>query len=328
MKPWLWIPPKLAHDWGSVGLRVFSKFSPQRENRWKHLSWRHLKFPNPLGVAGGVDKNAKQILAWQHLGAGFIEVGTVTPLPQLANQGSVIARDIASQTLWNRLGFPNDGADIVLKRLRDLKSRRVPLFINVGKNRTTALEDAHKDYSKLLLQFQDVADVFVVNISSPNTEGLRDLLKPQNLNAFLKQIFATRCPKPILLKLSPDMSEMEMESLIEASLECGIAGWILTNTTLKRWAGCPYPSEGGVSGQFLKSHSVDCLRTFLKILGDRKGDRLVVSVGGVMTADDVNERLLMGADLVQAYTALVFEGPGFFDQVRRAQRHDRPHTSS
>ncbi|MGE3974409.1 MAG: quinone-dependent dihydroorotate dehydrogenase [Bdellovibrionales bacterium] len=317
MKPWLWIPPKLAHDLGPMGLNFYAKFTPPVESQWKSVTWGNLKFRNPVGIAGGVDKNARQISAWKHFGAGFLEIGTVTPQAQKPNPGRVILRDVSSRTLWNRLGFPNDGAGAIKARLKTVtRTADMPLFVNIGKNRITDLEDAHKDYTHLIEEFQGLADAFVINISSPNTSGLRDLLKSENIDLFLKNVSEKPSSVPLLLKLSPDMDESQMEALLSASLKQNISGWILTNTTLDRWNGSPYPAEGGVSGQFLNAKSKLCLKRFLRLLGSEKKDRLVISVGGIMTPKDVEERLEIGADLVQAYTALIYEGPMFFDRVR------------
>ena len=292
---------------GPLGLNFYAKLTSPVNPHWKSFNWRNLHFRNPLGIAGGVDKNARQILAWQHFGAGFIEIGTVTPEAQKANPGTVILRDPHSRTLWNKLGFPNEGAIAIKNRIQKLpRPYQTPLFINIGKNRITPIEHAHVDYARLLREFEDVADAFVINISSPNTEGLRDLLKKENIHTFLSKVSKVQNKVPLILKISPDVDFAQLETLISASLENQIAGWVLTNTTLGRWPNSPYPREGGVSGEFLREHSREFLRSFIKLLGSRKADKLVVSVGGVMSAEEVKVRLDLGADLVQVYTCLLY----------------------
>ena len=292
--------------------------------RLEPLSWRGLEFPNRVGVAGGVDKDAQNVRAWWGLGAGFLEVGTVTPLPQPGNTPPVVDRDVAHEALWNRLGFPSQGVAKVKERLA--KVRRpfaAPVFANVGKNAATPLELAHLDYVKLIGELRGLVDGFVVNVSSPNTKGLRDLLKPDRLREFLKPILAVK-REPILLKLSPDVLDEELSQVLEISAELGIDGWVLTNTSQGIREGLNFPKEGGVSGRPLAACSKRLLRRTLELLGPKREGRLIVSVGGIMNGADVRERLGLGADLVQAYSALIFEGPFFFRKVARWQRANPP----
>jgi dihydroorotate dehydrogenase len=319
MKPWLWLPPQQAHDWAPFFVNSYAKLVSPKICEWNPLEWRGLKFPNRLGIAGGVDKDALACDSWIKLGAGFVEVGTVTPLPQSANPGPTVCRDINRLALWNKLGFPSRGADFVKQRL-ERSSRAAPLFVNIGKNRATPNEEAASDYARLAKVFTGVADALVINVSSPNTQGLRDLQQREALHQILRATTQARgtWPTPILLKLSPDISAQELEDIFDVSLSNNIDGWILTNTTRSRPAGINFPVEGGLSGSPLAEIAKELLRKASGILGSKKGDRLLVSVGGVMTAQDVQERLDMGADLAQVYSALIFSGPNFFGHVGSA----------
>jgi len=327
MRPWLWISPALAHKLSPPLLNGLHFFTPSsKPPEWRPLDWNGLHFPNRLGVAGGVDKDARNVKAWWSLGAGFIEVGTVTPQPQRGNTPPVVDRDLTRQAVWNRLGFPSQGVARVKKRLARLPiPHRTPVFANIGKNASTPLDQAHQDYIALLEQLRGTVDGFVVNISSPNTKGLRELLRPEKLTDFLSPIMHS-LPKvhdPVLLKLSPDMEDSELERVLEISHALGIDGWILTNTSQSIRDNLAFPKEGGVSGQPLATRSREVLKRALAILGERRRGKLVVSVGGILTPDDVIERLEMGADLVQVYSALIFEGPSFFKKVAKCQRPSR-----
>lgn len=290
---------------------------------WSPLEWNGLHFPNRLGLAGGVDKNAENVEAWWKFGAGFLEVGTITPRPQPGNAGRVVDRDVAAGALWNKLGFPSHGM-IKAKDCLSALSRPfpAPVFANIGKNAVTELAFASRDYLLLLHELQDVVDGFVINISSPNTSGLRQLLQPENLREFLRPLMShpAVAARPTLLKISPDLSEEELAGVLDIACELGIKGFVLTNTTLGAREGLKFPAhEGGVSGQPLASKSKHFLQRSIQLLGARRAGKLIVSVGGVMSPEDVAERLKMGADLVQVYSALIFEGPMFFRKVAKWQ---------
>lgn len=292
-----------------IGPRIFS---------FKPLIWRGLDFKNPIGIAGGVDKSGTCVKGWWSYGAGFVEVGTVTLRGQEANPGKIIDRDVPSSSLWNKMGFPNGGMQRLRQQLLSLKKPyATPVFINIGKNRDTPNEQAVTDYTSLINELHTVADVFVVNISSPNTKGLRDLQGTETLRALLAEVIKTAAlyNKPVLLKLSPDLSEEHLKSTLDVSIECNVDGWILTNTTLTRHQGSKFPAEGGVSGAPLTDLSRACLKTAVDHLGIRKGDRLLVSVGGILSSQEIKSRLEMGADLVQVYSGLIFNGPGFIQKA-------------
>lgn len=218
------------------------------------------------------------------------------------------------------MGFPSAGAAEVLANLKSLHPYRTPVFVNIGKNRSTPNESAVDDYLSLLRTFATTADVFVVNISSPNTKGLRDLQSAHALRSLLRPLVqeAARLQRPLLVKLSPDMEEAALVEAVEVAIGENIDGFVLTNTTLSRTKDVPYPPEGGMSGAPLKEKSLTALRLVLKTLGPRREGKLVVSVGGLMTAEDVFDRLNEGADLVQVYSALIYEGPGFMKAVAKA----------
>lgn len=322
VRPWLWLSAPLAHKLSLHAVKALGMVVRSDPPQWQPLEWRGLHFPNRLGIAGGVDKDAEGVRAWWALGAGFVEIGTVTPLPQPGNTPPVVDRDVSHRALWNRMGFPSKGAEKVKAQLEKISGARLtPVFANIGKNATTPLENAHQDYIHLLEKLSGTVDGFVINISSPNTKGLRELLKPERLREFLKPILAARPNKnePILLKLSPDMEDEETARVLEISHELGIDGWILTNTSQNIRDELSFPKEGGVSGEPLAAKSKEMLQRTLRILGPKRQGKLVISVGGILTADDVRERLQMGADLVQVYSALIFEGPLFFRKVARGQ---------
>lgn len=346
LKPWLWLPPKLAHDLSPLAVEFYSLLqsytqdlsanlpAKSRTPEWDSFIWRNIEFKNRLGLAGGVDKNADHVKAWKNLGCGFIEIGTVTPLPQNPNPGKIFDRSIQDQAIWNKMGFPSAGADEVFYNLQVLKAEQaakqsVPLFINIGKNRQTSNEQAHLDYNFLLEKFYPIADVFVINISSPNTKGLRDLANKEFLEAFLKPIFqqkakldsAQHCLKPILLKLSPDLDADSLKRILDISIK--VDGFVLTNTTLSRNTIKPFSIEGGLSGKPLAEQSKLSLKTAVEHLGSEKSKKLIISVGGVMTAEDVFERIALGADLVEVYTALVFSGLNFFRKVGKAAHESK-----
>ncbi len=319
-QPWLWLPPKIAHDILPWALPFAACLTPSQAHIYRPKKWRHLEFKNPVGIAGGVDKSGKTLLAWQKFGCGFLEVGTVTPRPQHANPGRILDRSISQQAVWNKMGFPNHGSEALKNRLENIKAKiHVPLFVNIGKNRDTENNQAHQDYIHCIGALKNYADVFVINISSPNTKGLRDLLSQDYLSSFIGPIIeykkAQNIQTPLIMKLSPDMQSTELETVLDTSLKMGIDGWILTNTTASRPAGIAFPQEGGLSGAPLTEKSRENLRACLEYLGPRKADRLVISAGGIGSPQEAQERLKMGADLLQLYSALIFQGPWLIKKI-------------
>lgn len=318
VKPWLILPPLLAHHLGNFFLKYLAPLKKSKIKTWRSFQWKGLEFPNRLGVAAGVDKNAEQMKGWWSLGAGFLEVGTVTPKAQKGNPGKVLDREISSQSLWNHMGFPSKGASFVKRKLSLIPRYKTPIFVNIGKNRNTPIEEASKDYLFLMKELRGLADAFVINVSSPNTPGLRKLLDPSYFRSFLEPILAQKL-KPIFVKLSPDMGEEDFEKILQEGDRMGVDGWILTNTTTKRDSQT-FPEHGGVSGGPLKELSLKKLERFQRVFKDKKERALVISVGGVSSPEEVLERLEKGADLVQVYSSLIFQGPFFFHQVARFMR--------
>lgn len=323
-KIYLQIPAQLAMDLSGIFLKIRGLVCKKKAYKWRSQTWKGLYFSNPVGTAGGLDKSGAHTKGWWTYGPGFIEVGTITPKPQKANSGPIIKRDIPNQALWNHMGFPNPGWKKAVQNLKSIsKSRHTPCFISIGKNRSTPLEDAVKDYLFLIEKLHPFADAFTVNLSSPNTAGLRQLLRPEALYPFLdtlkKSLRALTSPPPLLLKLSPDLSDEDFLKVIDESEKAGIDGWIVCNTTLDR-TGSSLPPHGGLSGAPLAKRSKHLLSLLSQFLGDRKKSKLLISSGGVMNKQDVLERLNLGADLVQVYSILVFEGPSFFEKIQESPR--------
>lgn len=272
-----------------------------------------LYFPNPVGLAAGMDKNARAVPVWPALGFGFVEIGSVTALAQPGNPKPRLFRLPEDKALINRMGFNNQGAEAVANRLRALQREHeklpVPLGINLGKSKATPLEQAPQDYLQSLAALWEHGDYFAVNVSSPNTPGLRRLQDGERLEELLAAVtgFAKSQaqPKPILLKIAPDLTWEQLDGILGLAGRYQLAGIIATNTTVGREGlKTPVDEAGGLSGRPLQKRSLEVLRYL------REHTALpVVSVGGVFTARDVLERLEAGAVLVQIYTSLIYEGP-------------------
>ena len=321
------LPPEKAHELAFRGLDALGNRPRSRKGlrRLTHVgeglltvNALGLSFPSPVGVAAGLDKNAEHVEGLGALGFGFVEVGTITPFGQNGNLPPTLVRLTADHALINRMGFPNNGAEAAARHLA--RPRSTITGVNIGKNRDTPLELAARDYRSAARALGGLADYLVLNVSSPNTPGLRDLesiwrLRPLVL-AVRDELEEAGIPeKPMLVKISPDLSDEDVDSVADLALELGLDGIVATNTTVRRqvlsvpaadvaWAA--WTEGGGVSGRPLIRRSVEVL----KRLRARAGDRLVlVSVGGVSSTDDVWERVLAGATLVQAYTGFVYGGP-------------------
>lgn len=260
-----------------------------------------LEFPSPIGIAGGFDKNATMMPFLAALGFGFIEVGTVTLRPQAGNPKPRLFRYPEHKALINRLGFNNDGADAVAARLRDW-DRRVPTFVNVGKNRDVPIEGATEAYVECYRRLAPHADAAVLNLSSPNTPGLRDLQRPEHLEELLRAVRSVRCG-PVLVKIAPDLNDTQIHEIADLC-RYQADGMICTNTTLDRLPGMT--EAGGLSGQPLMSKSTSVLARVRECVGS---DYPLIGVGGIFTAADVGAKMAAGADLVQVYTGFVYEGP-------------------
>jgi dihydroorotate dehydrogenase len=275
-------------------------------------------FPNPIGIAAGFDKDARVPDALLRLGFGFVEIGTVTPLPQPGNPRPRVFRLDADLALINRLGFNSGGLDLVVERLRGRVGRGGIVGLNIGRNRDSA--DALADYIEGVRRGAGVADYLVINVSSPNTPGLRDLQTREALEALLRELVAareaTQHPAPLLVKIAPDLSEPERSDVAAVALASGIDGIIVSNTTVTRPSELrgPRASEaGGLSGLPLFAPSTEVLRDMYRLTHGRLP---LIGVGGVASADDAYAKIRAGASLVQLYTALVFEGPGLLGQIK------------
>lgn len=260
-------------------------------------------FLNPVGIAGGFDKDAKMARLLTYLGFGFLEVGTVTPKPQKGNEKPRLFRHIEQKSLQNAMGFNNAGLKDLRKRLSQLSPFVVPIGVNIGKNKDT--NDDLGDYESLVEGFSEYASYFVINISSPNTKGLRDLLRGDFAPDLTKKL-KERTKKPILLKLSPDQDIDEAKNLCSRLIDAGIDGLIINNTSSDLSLVSDAKEHGGISGQAIKEKSFEFFKSIAK---EFFGKTLLVSVGGIDSGDEAYRRVRMGANLVQIYTALVFEGP-------------------
>lgn len=316
-KPWLWLPPAWSHHLSPLALKIYSKIQANREPfKWQSFQWKGISFPNPVGTAGGVDKNILNVRDWWALGAGFCEVGTITPKPQNQNFGKILDRDIKEKSLWNSLGFPNKGLPFAIKQLKALPLKRpAPIFTNIGKNRDTPFDRAFKDYQTCIKALSPYTDAFIINISSPNTKGLREFFDRKTLPSFLNSLQSVNnTKKPLILKLSPDLTDSDFLTVIEQSMT--IDGWCICNSTTFRSSEQSYPSHGGVSGEPLKTKSLHLLNLLTAYLKERKEEKkLIISTGGVLAPEEVLERLALGAHLVQVYSALIFTGPDFFKET-------------
>src|SRR6059036_2114846 len=288
-------------------LRVLRFFQPPS----KPKTLFGLNFPNPIGLAAGLDKNGVALPAWAALGFGFVEIGTVTAKAQPGNPEPRIFRLPRQQALINRLGFNNDGADAVARRLRKLRESgrwpAVPVGINIGKSKATPLEHAADDYLYSFRLLRDFADYITLNVSSPNTPGLRDLQEPTALSGLLRAIGKEpgAAMKPLLIKISPDLSPVELEAILKVCVENGVAGIIATNTTLDHSSiPAELDEEGGLSGAPLCKKATAVVRD---IVASSKIP--VIASGGIFDAKSAREKFEAGAQLVQLYTGFVYRGP-------------------
>jgi dihydroorotate dehydrogenase len=294
-------------------LRVLKSFQPSS----KPKTLFGLTFPNPIGLAAGLDKNGVALPAWAALGFGFIEIGTVTAKAQPGNPKPRVFRLPEQQALINWLGFNNDGADAIGQRLAALRESgrwpAIPVGINIGKSRATPLEQATDDYLYSYRILRDFADYITLNISSPNTPGLRELQGPEKLSELLYAIGneAGRAPKPLLVKISPDVSGAELKAILAVCEENGISGIIATNTTLDHSTIPPQLDQaGGLSGAPLRDKSTALVR---EIAAQCKIP--VIATGGIFDAESAREKFQAGAVLVQLYTGLVYRGPQLLREI-------------
>jgi dihydroorotate dehydrogenase len=266
-----------------------------------------LRFPNRVGLAAGYDKDALAYRGLACLGFGHLELGTVTPRPQMGSPKPRLYRLVEDEALINRMGFPSQGAQQVAQRLRRRHSRRIIIGMNLGINKDTPLDKAAEDYAALMQLFSPLVDYLTINISSPNTPGLRDLQRKEYLRSLLASLKPYR-QIPLLVKLSPDLSAAELEDAIQVIVDQGIDGVIATNTTLARpGLQTAHASEsGGLSGAPLAARSRSCVAHIHDLT---KGQLPIIAAGGIMSDDDAQAALDAGAGLVQLFTGLVYRGP-------------------
>ena len=326
-----------AHDLTMAALRQplvirsFSRGSKTGVDRRLSQTVFGLDFANPLGLAAGLDKQGTALAAWPAFGFGFAEIGTVTPQPQPGNPKPRLFRLPTDRAIINRLGFNSEGADGVATNLArnspairlkpDATAWGFRVGINIGKNRDTPNERAADDYVHTIDVLHRYADYFAINVSSPNTAGLRDLQESQSLRGLVEQAVGRvreNSPDraiPVLVKLSPDSAENELLRSADAAVEGGAAGLIATNTTVARpnlRSGAASKEAGGLSGAPLKAAATSACRLLFRHFGKRVP---IVGVGGIFTAADAYERIRSGATLVQVYTALIYEGPGMVQEI-------------
>lgn len=277
-----------------------------------------IHFSNPVGLAAGLDKNGAAVPGFSQMGFGFMEVGTVTPRSQPGNERPRLFRLPEDQALINRMGFNNDGMEKMAANLRNAMPYAIPVVVNIGKNKTTPNEEAIADYRACIRGLYEVADLFEVNISSPNTPDLRKLQHGDDLTNLLEAVTdEIRIQqerhgdngRAVLVKIAPDLTEEQLEATVSSIIASGISGIVATNTTLSREGlRHPHRSEtGGLSGRPLTQMSTELIRRVYQIT---EGKLPIVGVGGIFTAQDAYDKILAGASLVEIYSSFIYEGPG------------------
>lgn len=328
------IPPETVHNFVVLALKVITKF-----NFFKFLLQKYftvespelqrsvagIKFKNPVGLAAGFDKNAEIVDGIEALGFGFMEIGTITPLPQSGNDKPRVFRLIKDKALINRMGFNNIGCKESLKNLKSSKKRNIIIGGNIGKNKITPLDKALSDYLICIDQLWPYVDYFTLNISSPNTPELRKLQNKDHLYDLLKFIAEKikELPKaiPVFVKIAPDLDTQDIDDIIEIVNTFEIAGIIATNTTISRdnlrsdLEKVKIAGEGGLSGQPLKEKSIEVIKHLRSGL---KKEKAIMAVGGIFSNEDAFEKLNAGADLIQVYTGFIYEGPAIARRINKA----------
>lgn len=296
---------------------LLRRFAPEESPR----TLFGLRFPNPIGLAAGFDKNGVALPALAAMGFGFVEIGTVTGRPQSGNPRPRMFRYPEQRALVNRLGFNNDGADLVANRLRRLREANrwptIPVGINIGKSKDVSLDQAAADYLHSFRRLQPFADYVVLNVSSPNTPGLRTLQKSEPLATLLDAVQnENRTNRPILVKFSPDLADEDIDDVLKTCEDHRVAGIIATNTTLNHSVLPPNKDQaGGLSGEPLRQRSTDLVRNI-----SARTTIPVIGCGGIMDVESAREKLEAGAQLLQVYTGLIYRGPGFLRELSSAYR--------
>jgi dihydroorotate dehydrogenase len=337
------LPAETAHYVAMNSLRFICHFPPCK--KWVTSLFRppalNKEIPalpladcsNIVGLAAGFDKNARYLRELECMGFGFVEIGTVTPLPQSGNEKPRLFRLVADKALINRMGFNNDGMEIIANRLTEWRKKHPPtgkrmlIGANIGKNKVTPNEDAWRDYEKCFIALYDVADYFVVNVSSPNTPGLRELQEKDSLRRILtrlqqiaKEKSGSGAAKPLLLKIAPDINAAQAADIASLALEINLDGLVAANTTISRenlvtgTEKLEAIGAGGLSGIPLQQKST----ALVKLLHEKTGGRIpIIGSGGIFTGADAKEKIESGASLVQVWTGFIYEGPGIVKKICR-----------
>lgn len=322
--------PEAVHYFAMNSLKRASNISVLQKMIAKNFHFEHsslhkqvfgLPFKNPVGLGAGFDKNALYLKELEAIGFGFIEIGTVTPLPQPGNDKPRLFRLPKDEAIINRMGFNNNGVKAVAARLRATK-RNIIVGGNIGKNKATPNDDAWKDYEICMNELFDCVDYFVVNVSSPNTPGLRELQEKSSLRKILSQLQNINQgrinTKPLLLKIAPDLTVGQLDDIIELAHEVKLNGLVATNTTISRenlQTGSEVVSEigqGGLSGKPLRQKSTQIVQYIVKQTG---GALPVIASGGIFTGDDASEKFAAGASLIQVWTGFIYEGPAIVKNI-------------
>ncbi len=314
------VNPETAHSLGGLGLKI-APYTPFVSNFFKNTYFIENEilrqelfgktFHNPIGLAAGFDKNGEYIKAMPSLGFGFTEIGTITPKPQAGNARPRLFRLKEDRSIQNAMGFNNRGAEFMLKQLSKVKNFDYPIGINIGKNKLTPENEALNDYKTLLETFKNSGDYIVINISSPNTPGLRDL---QN-EKFITDLFTMAkeiTTQPIFLKIAPDMEAQDAIDLCTSAVNAGAAGIIATNTTIDYSLTKHAKDFGGISGALVREKSYELFKAIGKEL---YGKTILISVGGIETAEDAYRRIKAGATLIQIYSMLIYNGPIMIKEI-------------
>jgi len=276
-----------------------------------HQKIWNLDFKHPVGTAGGFDKNAKMVQALPSLGFGWGEIGAVTPKPQAGNEKPRVWRHIEEEALQNAFGFNNDGVKIISERLEKIYPFILPIGANIGKNKTTSEENAIEDYIKLVKILNDKIDFFVVNVSSPNTPNLRDLLNEEFISSLFIEL-KKLTSKPILIKLSPDMDIKFAVEIAKIAVKNGANGVIATNTSVDYSLVKNPQNRGGISGKVIKEKSY---KMFVSLAKELFGKTVLISVGGIDSAEEAYKRIKAGASLIQVFTAFIYQGPELIKEI-------------
>jgi dihydroorotate dehydrogenase len=317
------LDPETAHHLALQSLRRLSPLALRALKRFQPpanpVTLFGVTFPNPIGLAAGFDKNGVAVPAWAALGFGFVEVGTVTARAQPGNPRPRIFRYSEQQALINRLSFNNDGADMVGNRLRQLRESgrwpAIPVGVNIGKSKLTPVDQAADDYLHSFRRLRNFADYFVLNISSPNTPGLRSLQEPELLSILLRAVAdENRTLRPILVKISPDLSLNELNDILATCEQYQVAAIVATNTTVDHSA-IPRSQDqtGGLSGAPLREKSTALVREIRK-----RSTIPIIASGGISDAESAREKIEAGAQLLQLYTGYVYRGPGLIREIASA----------